>query len=379
MTIPVRNIYYMLLYAWGLFREINPATSEQETGAFTHGNSLPVLVASVLARVTRQQLQSALAGGYGPQHAGLSAPRGRIDLAAVVRKGGARESLPCVFDVYSSDTLLNRLLLGTLLQLTETPELPAPLRRELAGLAAQFSALTPLAPQPQLFDQLPPLPVSSRYPLLMALCRFWAEQRQPLENGRGFRFPIPDRTRMSAVFEKFLGNFYRHEMQDILTDVGARRLKWPLTGPDAEDLLPDMLTDLVLRSGERTLIIEAKFFRRIFRTHFAASSATGEETLTGKLNSAHLYQLASYRQAWEQAGNGRADAALLYALPGPATPGPEALSVGTGEFSHRFRWKGQEPDSDKDPYLFVHALSLAQPWQAIDARLRNLVGDWLAS
>ncbi|WP_413771070.1 LysR family transcriptional regulator [Lichenihabitans sp. PAMC28606] len=67
--------------------------------------------------------------------------------------------------------------------------------------------------------------------------------------GRQFSDILDDETRMSAVFETFLRNFYREEVKGTFK-VKGERLNWPAKAATDVDLayLPDMLTDMTLRS-----------------------------------------------------------------------------------------------------------------------------------
>jgi hypothetical protein len=64
------------------------------------------------------------------------------------------------------------------------------------------------------------------------------------------------------------------------------RFKWHATALEGSDLnaLPQMETDVTLRSRERTIIVECKYADSLFQNRFFSE----------KLRSAHLYQLTTY-------------------------------------------------------------------------------------
>jgi 5-methylcytosine-specific restriction enzyme subunit McrC len=99
-----------------------------------------------------------------------------------------------------------------------------------------------------------------------------------------FRDFIRDDRVMPYVFEKFVRNFYRHE-QNVFR-VGRERIKWQrTTGSEwGIQLLPTMLTDISLKSLNRKIIIDTKFYPEVLKKHYGKYS----------LNSQHLYQLFTY-------------------------------------------------------------------------------------
>lgn len=85
-----------------------------------------LLVAVV--RLFRRGLDRALVQGlrhdYRVHHESLQAVRGRIDMATVVRRPGAVVPVPCVFDEYTADTPLNRVLAAAIQRALQVPGVP---------------------------------------------------------------------------------------------------------------------------------------------------------------------------------------------------------------------------------------------------------------
>jgi 5-methylcytosine-specific restriction endonuclease McrBC regulatory subunit McrC len=65
---------------------------------------------------------------------------------------------------------------------------------------------------------------------------------------------------MRRLFEKFVRNFYHRRLQSKFT-VTSEQMKWSALALGSSDinLLPQMITDVSLRSDNRTIIIECKF------------------------------------------------------------------------------------------------------------------------
>ena len=90
-----------------------------------------------------------------------------------------------------------------------------------------------------------------------------------------------DDQRMSRLYEKFILEYYKLEYPEI--KVHSPQIKWQLDD-DNSWLLPVMQTDIVLSYGDKTLIIDAKYYGNIFRKHYDVNT----------LHSGNLYQIFTY-------------------------------------------------------------------------------------
>src|SRR5271169_6701431 len=92
---------------------------------------------------------------------------------------------------------------------------------------------------------------------------------------------------MRVLFEAFVRNFYRRELDPAIFKVGREDIRWRLENlreaHDAKGLLPKMQTDVSISSAQRNVIIECKF-TDVIQVHFGAR----------KFRSEHLYQIFAY-------------------------------------------------------------------------------------
>jgi 5-methylcytosine-specific restriction enzyme subunit McrC len=120
----------------------------------------------------------------------------------------------------------------------------------------------------------------------VGLCELVFHMMLPDEQGGGSKFQsiLEDETRMPALFEEFLRNFYRSELPEF--KVGAEIMKWDVSATTKEDLklLPTMKTDITLRSATQTIIADAKFYKNTL--------SVGQHGQ--RVRSDHLYQLSTY-------------------------------------------------------------------------------------
>ena len=141
------------------------------------------------------------------------------------------------------------------------------------------------------------------------MCELVFKLQLPAEDGSGTRFAdvLENEVTMSSVFEMFLRNFYASEQSSF--SVGAEVMHWDVEPLDAVSatLLPVMKTDITLRSPDRILIIDAKYYRDALKVQYERP----------KLRPDHLYQLFAYM---EHSGQLRprvpVDGALIYPAAG---------------------------------------------------------------
>ena len=259
-SIPIRNVYYLLLYAWDQFTPKNQAEVGVESSF-----DLPNLLGRVLAEGTRRLLRRGSDRGYIGCVDELTAPRGRFLLAeAIKRSSFVRGGLICQFDELSPDVVHNRILKAALATLARSEVIDVSLAAELNSLRAKLGGVTEVALSKQLFKQLQLSRNISHYSLLMKICELVRELLLPKEGGRGSRFAdiLRDEERMSFIFEAFVRNFYRREQNQF--SVGSEVIPWDMS-PDSVGhaaYLPSMLTDVTLRSPTRTIVIDAKFYHQ---------------------------------------------------------------------------------------------------------------------
>ena len=128
----------------------------------------------------------------------------------------------------------------------------------------------------------------SQYGLLMDICRLIMDLSLPEEQGRGRRFNdiLNDDVQMSRVFESFVRNFYRQEQNTYVA--GGEDIRWPAVCAIENNLsyLPRMRTDITLKSDERIIVIDAKFYKNTFSVDRFSGNP--------KIHTENLYQLQTY-------------------------------------------------------------------------------------
>jgi 5-methylcytosine-specific restriction enzyme subunit McrC len=285
VTIPIRNLYYLFLYAWARFPEgpIGEAGIDQSP-------DLPTLFASLLSAGTRRLLRRGLDRGYHTLTSELVGPRGRLRLDRIIKEATQlRGTAVCDFDELTHDALPNQILKATIANLAACAEVDKEIRRDLRLLARRLYDVADIRVSASHFRRIVISRNGREYSFLMRLCEFVFWSLMPDEHGAGTRFKqiLDNDLRMSALFEDFLRSFFQLHRKEYR--VRAESQQWSVTGATEHDLafLPRMVTDITLRHPDQTIIIDAKFYDK---------GALIDVLYGERLHSDHLYQLITYLQ-----------------------------------------------------------------------------------
>lgn len=270
----------MLCYAWNRFREGAELTRGSEESP-----DLPNLFGRVLARGIKRLRKRGFAYGYTPRTEITSQPRGRILFSASLKDQSlllARAH--CEFDNFEMDVLPNQILKATVVQLLSGSGLAPDVKDELREGEALLRFVSLKRITDTSFLQVQYHRSHRLYGFLLQLCQMIASQL--LVNETAGRYHFPDLTRddrfMAVLFEEFVRNFYREEQNEF--DVSRDRIRWITEASSHTAYLPMMETDISLRSLQRTIIIDCKYYREALVSHYESES----------VRSGHLYQLFAY-------------------------------------------------------------------------------------
>ena len=103
---------------------------------------------------------------------------------------------------------------------------------------------------------------------------------------------------------RFILEYYRQHHPQL--KASASQVPWALDeNADSASacFLPNMQTDIMLCCGERTLVIDAKYYGHTMQTHYDRH----------RVHSANLYQIFTYVKNQEAAQTGSVSGMLLYA------------------------------------------------------------------
>lgn len=343
MEIPIANIYYLLCYAWEALEEKDTLA---DVGTLDSTDLLG-LFARVLTNGTRRLLRRGLDRGYLPREDEIAGVRGKLLTTPTLRRDLLRRARAvCAWDELDYDTLPNRILKSTFQRLRDEATLDERSRAGVHDVLRWLAPVQPLDLHARHFRRVQLHRNNRIYTFLLHVCEFIHEHWLPAEQGGGRRFRDFVRERLGVLFEKFVLEFYRHELPtDEGWKVNAAKFGWQVTGAnaDADALLPQMETDVCLARLGRAIILDTKFY-----TEALKSNAYG----SAKLSAANFYQLFTYlRQRAHEPGWEHAEGVLLY----PRT---------TRDFDAAFTTHGHR--------VRALTLDLSRPWPDIRAALLSI-------
>lgn len=270
VTVLVRNVYHLMSYAFNAVdvREYRMLEAEDFSG-------MDDLLAAILLLGIESQRRRGLERDYQPVRERGWRIKGRIDMGRTMRlQVSGRPEAAYAYDEYTEDTLCNRILKASALILSGSGEVSPDRRRRLRGALACLQGVSPIADPARIpWSRLRFHRNNRSYQMLMGVCHL-VIQHQLMGERKGERHlaVFDDRQAFSALFERFLLNYYRRHFPE-LNPKGQREIK---PGPDVPSFLPAMYEDVVLTHGDRTLIIDAKCYGKIFSMRFEQPRLSAE-------------------------------------------------------------------------------------------------------
>ena len=152
---------------------------------------------------------------------------------------------------------------------------------------------------------------------------------------------------MAALYEKFILEYYRQHHGEL--NPSAAYVEWNLD-EDNDDIaikfLPNMKTDIMLKKGDRTLIIDAKYYTHTMQQNFDKYS----------LHSANMYQIFAYVKNMDKNSTGKVSGVLLYAKTEETMTPDFKYSIGGNIIS-------------------ASTLDLSKDFKIIEEKLENLITE----
>ena len=301
-SIPIRNIYFLLCYAWDALPESGLVDIEA-----TEEDKPIDLLARVLINGTQHILRRGLEQGYENRQEPLSTIRGRVKVAASARRLLLQQGKAlCEYDNLSVSTVPNQIIKASLRLISGSRELDKTLRHSAGLLVEQLREVGDINVSRQAFRKVQLHGNSRFYRFLLHVCNLLMEQTLMHEETGSYRFRdfVRDDRAMATLFEKFLFNFYKKEQTEYR--VKKEYIYWQAESYDDPELhfLPIMKTDISLRSAHRTIIIDAKYYSQTLQSQYGSTS----------IHSGNLYQIFSYLKNLDSRGGNDsiAEGILLY-------------------------------------------------------------------
>ncbi|WP_350343208.1 hypothetical protein PRVXT_002498 [Proteinivorax tanatarense] len=286
--IPIKNIYYMLCYAWNVL--------DQSDNIFLGSEKFDNIY-NLFARIYINGTSSLIKRGFNryyiQENKATSTLKGKINISdSINQQSFSYGSLVCQFDEFSKDITLNQIIKTTTNILIKSPYLDAELRKKLLKIRLHFSEIKDIRLSKTLFSSLRYNKNNYHYRMLINISELIYQGLITNEEDKKFSFSdfVRD-NQMAKLYEKFVLNFYKTHLDETVYNVHAPKLKWNLDEEINEEymsLLPEMRTDIVVENRVKNTqtIIDTKYYAQTLVT---SNWADIEKVRTG-----HLYQIFAY-------------------------------------------------------------------------------------
>lgn len=343
-NIPIRNIYYMLSYA---YQTLNISEYKQlGTEKFDNVQELYTEILSIGIPVL---IRGGLSKDYISVEDTANVIKGKIDINATIKKNTlVNKKVAVIYDEFSENILLNQIIKATLVYLSRSKKISQKKRRLFYGLLPYFTEVSDVALDLKLWKSVKYNRQNIRYQFIVDVCRYLYEQLLFDESSTAQMMKeLQDEQRLSSLYEKFIYAFFKRESH---YKVSYPQIQWNVDDNFTE-ALPIMQTDLVLQKGNKTLIVDAKFYSENMVARFVGGAA--------KHKSANLYQIFTYINNWKKQPGEVVAGMLLY-----------AKTTALNQPNHIYHIKGNQ--------IFVVSLDLQQDFSDIKEDLLAYANQFFA-
>ena len=296
----IRNIYYMLSYAFQILKQEDYKKVAGEPFEKIHD-----LFAAILEKGVARQVKQGLYREYVPMQEELAVVRGKLNIQdTVALKVQNKQKLACEFDDFSEDNLYNQILKVTIECLIRVNDVDAKRKYALKKLLVFFGNVKDIRTDHIQWSRLIYQRNNRNYELLLNICYLLLNgMLQTTELGKYKLLAFSDE-HMEKLFERFILAYYKEHHKEL--NPSAPQIEWNLSqGADSAmiQFLPKMKTDIVLTKNGKTLIIDAKYYSKSMIENYDKAT----------LRSAHLYLIFAYVKNLDKESTGNVSGLLIYA------------------------------------------------------------------
>ena len=295
----IQNIYYMLAYAFQELRQNNYVEIQGEE-AF---DDIYDLFAEILARGISYQLKQGLYREYVARNESMQTVKGKVDINGTIAKRMRKsQQIVCNYDELSENNIYNQILVTTASILIRHSDVKKERKSQLKKLMLFFQNVEPTEIRAIRWNSLCFDRNNRNYRMLLYICYFVINEWLMTTDEGKYKLREFSDDHMCRLFEKFVLEYYKKHHPE--TKPSATQIGWNIV-EEATDtsILPIMQTDVLLSLGQKTLIIDTKYYSKILQKQYS------KETLRNN----HLYQIRTYVEEYDRNHLHNVNGMLLYA------------------------------------------------------------------
>ena len=264
-SIFIRNIYYMLSYA---FQELRRNNYDDIAGE--DFNNVHDLFAEILVHSVSFQLKQGLRKEYIERHDVLSSMRGKLDMQATIRERLSRRmTLGCEYDELSVDNLYNQIVKSSIQLLVKQKDVKKERKVKLLRLLVFFNDVSEVDLRQVQWKNLRFDRNSCTYQTLCFICFFLVHDLLLTTESGNHHMPQFSDVHMCRLYEKFILEYFKRHHPEL--HPSAKQIDWNIKEEvSSTSMLPIMQSDIYLTNGERALIIDAKYYQGSMQKNITA-------------------------------------------------------------------------------------------------------------
>lgn len=344
-NIKIQNLYYVFLYAWEKFSEGRSLKLEMDESP-----DLPNLMTNVLLKSVKRIIKKGLHKDYKPKLINEQFIKGKIDFKKSIQNNfQISNKLYWRFSELSVDSILNKIIKRSFLNLLRNQKLKKHLKEEINSVLKFFTDVETKENLNSYFSKFQLSQNNNYYRLPIEICKMLDKLKMPNQKQGDYIFTdiLDDEVRMSDIFERFVGNFYKYEQTEFKVKT-SEQLDWQFQslGGDLK-LVPKQRTDITLSNKDKVIIIDTKYYKKPL-----VDSFYGQD----KFKSDHLRQITTYILNMEDElnDNKEIEGILLY-----------ADAEGSKNLNEDYRWRKYN--------ISLKSINLNQDWQNIHIDLLSIL------
>ena len=262
------------------------------------------LFAEILYKGMSMQLKQGLYREYVEVHDTLPGLKGKLDIRESIKNQMRRKRvLTCDFDELSENNVYNQIIKTTAGVLMREKSVASERRKLLKSLMPYFAGVDEINPFTIKWNMLRFQRNNQTYRMLMNVCYFILDGMLLTTEAGAYRMATFSDEHMAKLFEKFVLEYYKRHHSEL--NANAEYVEWNIDRENSPmvEFLPKMKTDIMLKKGSKTLIIDTKYYGHMMQEQFNKLS----------INSSNLYQIFTYVKNQDSEGTGNVSGMLLYA------------------------------------------------------------------
>lgn len=277
--IPIRNIYYMVLYAFDNVKNKSVIDGKSYEKDYTSSHVIIDLFLNEVSKI----IKNGIYRNYISVEEESIFIKGKLD----VKRNAVKKSSKKItnYDEFSSDLIENEIIKYTLNKILFS-NLKQNQKKKAKNQYSLFHEVSYKSIDDSSYDKISFNRLNKSYSFALQLSIFINKKIIPMNSKGKLQFIniFEDEETMSIIYEAFLRNFY-----SIHTDykVKVKEYKWYLKplSVTLENYLPKMRTDIEITEDENSkIIIDAKFYKSALTSRYDSL----------KLSSNNMYQINTY-------------------------------------------------------------------------------------